>query len=71
MPGIRIAAHNALIYQYNSSFVSVNSDGTELTLTLDNNQNMFPSWVGQSSPRPTRVSIYDGRYGDSIVLDFN
>lgn len=69
--GIRIAAHNVLIYQYNSSFISINPDGTELTLDLDNNQNMFPSWVGQTSPYPTQVIIYyNGRYGETIVLDF-
>lgn len=72
VPGIRIAAHNVLIYQYNSSFVSINSDGTELTLPLDVNQNMFPSWVGQPSPYPTPVIIYyNGRYGETIVVDFN
>lgn len=72
VPGIRIAAHNVLIYQYNSSFVSTNSDGTELTLPLDVNQNMFPSWVGQPSPYPTPVIIYfNGRYGETIVVDFN
>lgn len=70
--GIRIAAHNVLIYQYNSSFISINPDGTELTLILDNNQNMFPSLVGQTSPYPTPVIIYyNGRYGETIVLDFN
>jgi hypothetical protein len=72
VPGIRIAAHNVLIYQYNASFVSTNSDGTELTLPLDVNQNMFPSWVGQPSPYPTPVIIYfNGRYGETIVVDFN
>jgi hypothetical protein len=72
MPGIRIAAHNVLIYQYNSSFVSISSDGTELTLSLDTNQNMFPSWVGQPSPYPTPVIIYyNGRYGETIIVDFN
>lgn len=72
LPGIRIAAHNVLIYQYNSSYVSINSDGTELTLPLNINQNMFPSWVGQPSPYPTPVIIYyNDRYGETIVVDFN
>lgn len=72
LPGIRIAAHNVLIYQYNSSYVSINSNGTELTFPLDVNQNMFPSWVGQPSPYPTPVIIfYNGRYGETIVVDFN
>ena len=72
VPGIRIAAHNVLIYQYDASFVSVNSDGTELTMSLNTNRNMFPSWVGQPSPYPTPVIIYyNGRYGETIVVDFN
>ena len=70
--GIRIAAHNVLIYQYNESFVSINSEGTELTLPLDVNQNMFPSWVRQPSPYPTpEIIYYNGRYGETIVVDFN
>ena len=70
--GIRIAAHNVLIYQYNESFVSINSEGTELTLPLDVNQNMFPSWVEQPSPYPTpEIIYYNGRYGETIVVDFN
>uniref|UniRef100_UPI00058B6F87 hypothetical protein n=1 Tax=Psychroserpens damuponensis TaxID=943936 RepID=UPI00058B6F87 len=72
VPGIRIAAHNITIYQYNSSYVSISSDGTELTLPLNVNQNMFPSMVGQPSPYPTPVIIYyNGRYGQTIVVDFN
>jgi len=72
VPGIRIAAHNASIYQYNSSHVSINSDGTELTLSLDINRNMFPSWVAEPSPHPTPVIIcHNGRFGKAIVVDFN
>ncbi|WP_417887690.1 DUF5018 domain-containing protein [Zunongwangia sp.] len=71
VPGLRIPA-NGNIYQYNESYVSVSSDQTILTFPMTLNYQMFPSWVGQSSPRPTRVNIYyDGRYGDSTVLDFN
>ncbi|WP_298512034.1 DUF5018 domain-containing protein [uncultured Kordia sp.] len=71
LPGLRIPA-NANVYQYNSSYVSVNSNQTSLTFPMTINPGMFPSWVGQSSPRPTRVNIYhNGRYGDSIVVDFN
>lgn len=68
--GLRIPA-NGNIYQYNDNYVSVNSNQTILTFPMTINYQMFPSWVGQPSPRPTRVSIYDGRYGDSIILDFN
>ncbi len=72
VPGIRIAAHNVSIYQYNTSFLSVNSDRTELTLPLNVNHNMFPSWVGELSPYPTPVIIYyNDRYGESIIVDFN
>ncbi|WP_394908071.1 DUF5018 domain-containing protein [uncultured Mesonia sp.] len=71
LPGIRIAAHNVIIYHYNSSYVSINTDGTELTLPLNVNYNMFPSWVGQPSPYPTPIIIYyNGRYGETIVVDF-
>jgi hypothetical protein len=71
VPGLRIPA-NGNIYQYNESYVSVSSDQTILTFPMTVNYQMFPSWVGQSSPRPTRINIYyDGRYGDSIILDFN
>lgn len=71
LPGLRIPA-NGLVYQYNSSYVSVNSNDTVLTFPITLNPGMFPSWLGQTSPRPTRVNIYhDGRYGDSVVVDFN
>jgi hypothetical protein len=68
--GIRIPA-NGNIYQFSDNYISINSNLTILSLPLTYDYAMFPSWVGQPSPRPTRVSIYDGRYGDSIILDFN
>ncbi|MGG8495158.1 DUF5018 domain-containing protein [Tenacibaculum sp. TC6] len=69
--GVRIPA-NGNVYQFLDNYVSINSDQTMLTLPLTYDYSMFPSWVGQNSPRPTRVSIYyEGRVGDSIVLDFN
>ena len=68
--GLRIPA-NGSIYAYNEGQITVNAAQTELSMELDVNRAMFPSWVGQTSPRPTRVHIYfDGRYGDSILLDF-
>lgn len=71
VPGLRIPA-NANVYQYGTTYVSVNSTGTTLTFPMTINQGMFPSWVGQPSPRATRVNIYhNGRYGDSIIVDFN
>lgn len=72
LPGLRIAAHNASIYQYNQSYVSVNTDGTILTFPITVNHNMFPSWLGQPSPYATPVIIYyNGRYGETIIVDFN
>jgi hypothetical protein len=68
--GIRIPA-NGSIYQFNDNYISINANLTILSLPLTYTYAMFPSWVGQPSPRPTRVSIYDGRYGDSIIVDFN
>ncbi|WP_223032988.1 DUF5018 domain-containing protein [Hanstruepera marina] len=68
VPGLRIAAHNITIYQYDENYVSVNSNGTELTFPLNVNQSMFPP----SSPYPTHVIIfYNLRYGETIILDFN
>lgn len=71
--GIRIPA-NGIIYQFgnNNDDVSINPEKTTLTLKLDYDRAMFPSWLGQDSPKATRVSIYyNGRYGDSIILDFD
>lgn len=70
-PGLRIPA-NMNIYQYDDQYVSINSDASTLIFPLTVNQNMFPSWVGQDSPRETRIYIfYQGRYGDSIIVNFN
>ena len=72
LPGLRIVAHNGLIYQFNESSVSVNDDGTELTLLLDTNINMFPSWVGGTSPSETPlIMYYNARNGQTLVVDFN
>ncbi|MEM6684594.1 MAG: DUF5018 domain-containing protein [Bacteroidota bacterium] len=71
LPGLRIPA-NGSIYQYNSTYISVNTNQTVLTFPMTINPGMFPSWLGQTSPRATRVNIYqNGRYGDSVVVDFN
>jgi len=62
---------NGYIYVYNSRYVLLNDEHTKIEMALDVNRGMFPSWLGQPSPRPTRVNLYiDGRYADSIVLDF-
>jgi len=72
LSGLRIVAHNGLIYQFNESSVSVNDDGTELTLPLDSNINMFPSWVGGTSPSETPlIMYYNARNGQTLVVDFN
>lgn len=68
--GLRIPA-NGYIYSFDSRYVILNEEKTELSLKLSLNRGMFPSWLGQDSPRPTRISTYfDGRYGDSIIVDF-
>jgi len=70
LPGIRVMA-GLTIYQYNSNHVSVNTDGTELTIPLDINSGMFPTW-GEPSPRLTPIFIYfEGRYGAGIEVNFN
>lgn len=70
--GLRMATSNGSIYQYNQSFMTLNADDTTLTFPLTVNQSMFPSWLGQTSPFPTQVMIYyNGRYGETIVLDFD
>lgn len=71
LPGLSIPA-NFSNYIYNDSYVDVSPDGMTLEFVMDINYGMFPSWLGQPSPRPTRVRIYhEGRYGDSIIVDFN
>ncbi|WP_452602881.1 DUF5018 domain-containing protein [Pontimicrobium sp. MEBiC06410] len=70
VPGIRIAAHNGSIYAYNessSSPVSVNSEGTMLTFQMNVNSGMFPSGTYQT---PIFIN-YNGRYGDSITVEFD
>ena len=68
--GLAIPA-NGNIYLYDSRYVSINADRTEIQLDLSVNRTMFPGYVGGESPRPTRISIFiNGRYGDSIVVDF-
>ncbi|KAF2507936.1 DUF5018 domain-containing protein [Flavobacterium zhairuonense] len=69
IPGVSIPA-NGSIYNLTDYYVNLNSEKTILKYYMDAYQ-MFPSSMGQKSPRSTRVSVYyDGRYGDSIVLDF-
>ncbi len=70
VPGLIIPA-NGYIYVYDKRYVIVNEDKTEIKMRLDVNRGMFPSWLGQPSPRPTRIYTYiNGRYGHSIVVDF-
>lgn len=70
VPGLIIPA-NGYIYSFNDRYVIVNEEKTEIVMELSVNRAMFPSWLGQPSPRPTRVHTYfSGRYGDSILLDF-
>ncbi len=69
IPGVSIPA-NGSIYNLTDHYVSLNPEKTTLKYYMDAYQ-MFPSSMGQQSPRSTRVSVYfDGRYGDSIILDF-
>lgn len=69
IPGVSIPA-NGSIYHLTDNYVSLNSEKTILKYYMDAYQ-MFPSSMGQKSPRTTRVSVfYNGRYGDSILLDF-
>jgi len=68
--GLLIPA-NGYFYVYDKRYVIVNEEQTKIVMELDVNRGMFPSWLGQPSPRPTRVNTYfNGRYGDSILLDF-
>lgn len=68
--GVRIPA-NGYIYGFQGTDVNLNEEKTELSLQLSRNREMFPSWLGQESPRPTRVmTFFNDRYGDSIILNF-
>ncbi|WP_028871552.1 DUF5018 domain-containing protein [Psychroserpens burtonensis] len=70
-PGLRIATSNGSIYQYNSSNVDLNSQSTQLTIELDNNSNMFPSFYGDP-PFNTAVMLFaNGRYGETIWVTFD
>jgi hypothetical protein len=69
--GARIATSNGSIYQYNASNVNLNAESTELTIELDNNSNMFPSYYADP-PFNTAVMLFtNGRYGETIWLTFD
>lgn len=71
VPGLRIPADGS-VYVYNQNYVSINNDNTELTFPMTINGQMFPSYHGQSEDQPTPIIIYfNGRYGDSIIVDFD
>ncbi len=70
-PGLRIATSNGSIYQYGASNINLNSQSTELTIELDNNSNMFPSYYGDP-PFNTAVMLFaNGRYGETIWVNFD
>lgn len=67
--GMRIATSN--IYQYTASNVNLNAGSTELTIELNNNSNMFPSYYADP-PFNTAVMLFaNGRYGETIWLTFD
>lgn len=69
IPGVSISA-NGTIYNLTDSYVTLNAEKTTLKYYMNAHQ-MFPSYTAEQSPRSTWVSIYyNGRYGDSILLDF-
>ncbi|MCV9927260.1 DUF5018 domain-containing protein [Flavobacterium sp. LS1R49] len=69
IPGLSIPA-NGNTYNLTEYHVTLNPEKTTLKYYMSLYQ-MFPSFMGQQSPRSTRVSVYNnGRYGDSIILDF-
>ncbi len=71
IPGLRIPVESA-IYQYNESYLSVNPEGTQLQFEMNLNILMFPSWAGRPSPQKTSIILYkDGRYGETIIVDFD
>jgi len=65
LPGLRVVANNGSIYQYDQSYISVNPDATILTFPMYLNSSMFYG----SDPTPV-VIYYNGRYGETIILDF-
>ncbi|MEH6535393.1 MAG: DUF5018 domain-containing protein [Psychroserpens sp.] len=68
--GLRIATSNGSIYQYNASNVTLNAQATQLTIELNNNSNMFPSFYGDP-PFNTAVMLFaNGRYGETIWVTF-
>tara|TARA_R110002049_G_scaffold277648_1_gene456218 strand:- start:694 stop:2178 length:1485 start_codon:yes stop_codon:yes gene_type:complete len=67
-----VDAYNGSDYVYFPPYLSVNNEQTELTFPMTINPAMFPSYAGISENYPTRVFIYyNGREGDSIIVDFD
>jgi len=65
LPGLRVVANNGSIYQYNQSYMSVNTDATILTFPMTLNSSMF-----YGSGLTPVVIYYNGRYGETIILNF-
>lgn len=71
VPGLLIYAVKGNSYRLDENYISVNPEGTELTLLLQNYM-MFPRYYGISEDYPTRLTIdYKGRRGDSYTVDFD
>jgi hypothetical protein len=70
--GLMVDAYNGSDYIYNQSYISINTEMTELTFPMTINPGMFPTYAGISENYPTRVLIYyNGREGDEITVEFD
>ncbi len=70
VPGLLIYAIRGTVYRFDDSYVTVNPEGTELTLPLNNNR-MFPRFYGIADDYPTQLTIDNGRRGGSYTVYFD